>query len=302
MPPSTAGLEIGNRYTQDDIEEMFDTGFGYQISGINPRRDDQDRRYVLLFANEDGPYNDSVTQGRFEYVGEGLRGDQSETSPGNSVLVDAVDSDFPIHFFYQQSDLAGWEYQGLVDVLGWESRRRKGREILVFSMEHRNHETGVTEDDDIRAEQERLEAQLNSPPELTAETAEFTDHQRRVRDSAFAGLVKENYDETCVVCGESRETPGGTPEVEAAHIYPKSENGADDVRNGLALCKLHHWAFDNGWLAVSDDYELLVKDVPEREGYYEFKQLEGNTLVFPESLDVPPDRVYLEAHRELHDF
>ncbi|WP_244531481.1 HNH endonuclease [Halogranum amylolyticum] len=62
--------------------------------------------------------------------------------------------------------------------------------------------------------------------------------------------------------GKSRETPSGDPEVEAAHIYPRSENGADDPRNGLALCKLHHWAFDSGWLAVSDDYEILVKDVP----------------------------------------
>jgi putative restriction endonuclease len=301
MQTSPAGLAIENRYTQDDIEEMFDTGFGYQITGINPRRDGQDERYVLLFANEDGPYNDSVTQGRFEYVGEGLRGDQSETSPGNSVLIDAVDSDFPIHFFYQQSDLAGWGYQGLVDVLGWESRRRKGREILVFTMEHREEETSdVTAD--VKEQRERLRTRLTSEPTLTAEVAEFTDHQRRVRDSAFAGLVKENYDETCVVCGKSRETPEGDPEVEAAHIYPKSENGVDDVRNGLALCKLHHWAFDNGWLAVSDDYELLVRDVPEREGYYEFKQLEGDQLVFPENPDVLPHQLYLEAHRKLHGF
>lgn len=58
-PPS--GIDVGSQYSQDDIEEAFDTGFGYQISGINPRRDNEDRRYVLLFANEDGPYDDSVT-------------------------------------------------------------------------------------------------------------------------------------------------------------------------------------------------------------------------------------------------
>lgn len=60
-PPSD--INVGDRYKQDDIEESFDTGFGYQISGINPRRDSQDRRYVLLFANEDGPYDDSVHRG-----------------------------------------------------------------------------------------------------------------------------------------------------------------------------------------------------------------------------------------------
>ena len=54
-PPSIA---VGDRFKKEEIEKAFDTGFGYQISGINPRRDGQDKRYVLLFANEDGPYDD----------------------------------------------------------------------------------------------------------------------------------------------------------------------------------------------------------------------------------------------------
>jgi len=133
-PPD--GVAIGDQYAQDDIEEAFDTGFGYQISGINPRRDKQDRQYVLLFANENGPYSDSVTQGRFEYIGEGLSGDQSESSPGNSVLIDAADSGIPVHFFYQESGDGQWEYQGLVDVLGWRFEERGGRQVIVFSMNH----------------------------------------------------------------------------------------------------------------------------------------------------------------------
>ena len=130
------GINVGGRYRQDEIEEAFDTGFGYQISGINPRRDSQDRRYVLLFANEDGPYDDSVRQGRFEYIGEGLSGDQSESSPGNSVLIDAVSSGIPVHFFYQDSGDGEWEYQGLVAVLDCQFDHRGGRQVLVFEMEH----------------------------------------------------------------------------------------------------------------------------------------------------------------------
>ncbi len=134
IPPS--GINIGGYYSQDDIEEAFDTGFGYQISGINPRRDSQDNRYVLLFANENGPYDDSVTRGGFEYIGEGLSGDQSESSPGNSVLIDAITSGTPIHFFYQDSGDVGWEYQGLVDVLDYKFEQKGGRQVLVFEMEH----------------------------------------------------------------------------------------------------------------------------------------------------------------------
>jgi hypothetical protein len=58
-PPE--GIEINDKLSQKEIESAFNTGFGYRISGINPRRDEQDRRYVLVFANEDGPYSDSVT-------------------------------------------------------------------------------------------------------------------------------------------------------------------------------------------------------------------------------------------------
>ncbi|SFL08319.1 putative restriction endonuclease [Halogranum rubrum] len=374
MPTLPDGLTIGTRYTQEEIEDLFDTGFGYQISGINPRRPSDGERYVLLFANEDGPYSDAVTEGTFEYVGEGLQGDQSEKSSGNSTLIDAVDEDFSIHFFYQHSDASGWEYQGLVDVLDWEWRVQKGREILVFTMAHRRSEHDVTWVDAVRAEldryrsetgsrrvtlnelydfseetlatqfpennsvraklrqqlqvlrdrgevefvdgageyrlideekdeeREQLQTKWDSPPMLTEDNDSFTEHRRRVRDTVFAELVKENYDDTCVVCGRSRETPTGNPEVEAAHIYPRSENGADDPRNGVTLCKLHHWAFDSGWLSVTDEYELLVKDAPEHEGYYEFKQLEGDELVFPENVNLLPDPLYLDAHRRLHGF
>lgn len=70
-------VAIGDHYDQNQIEEIFDTGFGYQSTGINVRRDDADQRYILLFAKEDGPYNDNVREGQFEYIGEGLSGDQS---------------------------------------------------------------------------------------------------------------------------------------------------------------------------------------------------------------------------------
>ena len=133
---SSEMISIGNRLSQEEIEDTFDTGFGYQISGINPRRDDSGERYILLFANEDGPYEDSVKEGRFEYIGEGLHGDQSESSSGNSALIDAISSDIPVHFFYKESESEGWEYQGLLDVLRYTDEEREGRRVLVFTMEH----------------------------------------------------------------------------------------------------------------------------------------------------------------------
>jgi len=384
MPPEE--ISVGDRLTQEEIEDVFDTGFGYRISGINVRRDNQDRQYVLVFANEDGPYEDSVRQGRFEYVGEGQIGDQSESNPSNSILIDAIKGGIPVHFFYKSKGAELWEYQGLVDVLDYEFVEQGGREVLMFTMEHRD--TGMAHDvndwlsavrkelaqyqeqhgkrvvhlrelydfsearlasafpenDHVRAKIRQtlqrlrdrgevdfldedatyrindldLDTEINqkiaggdatshtaepdSEPQLTEDEARFTETRRRMRNADFIETVREAYNQTCVVCGSSRETPDGRPEVEAAHIYPKSEGGTDDVRNGVALCRLHHWAFDTGWLAFTDDHDILVKDVPEREGYYEFKQLEGNSLVLPEEGGVEPHPTYLQEHRELHGF
>lgn len=34
--------------------------------------------------------------------------------------------------------------------------------------------------------------------------------------------------------------------------------GKDDIWNGLALCHLHHWAFDVGWFTLLDNYNIKV--------------------------------------------
>jgi putative restriction endonuclease len=46
--------------------------------------------------------------------------------------------------------------------------------------------------------------------------------------------------------------------VEAAHIVPHGSFGRDDLFNGIALCRFHHWAFDVGWFALLDNYKILV--------------------------------------------
>ncbi|KAB1196624.1 MULTISPECIES: HNH endonuclease [Haloferax] len=160
----------------------------------------------------------------------------------------------------------------------------------------------ITIGDKVHQEKKGLERTLDSEPELTEDLGGFTESRRRARDQAFAELVKGAYSQTCAFCGSSRETPVGNPEVEAAHIYPKREDGADDVRNGIALCKLHHWAFDTGWLALSEECEILVKEAPNRDGYYEFKQLEGDSMRLPNEERMAPHRMFLEAHRELNGF
>lgn len=87
------------------------------------------------------------------------------------------------------------------------------------------------------------------------------------RGRGFRQAVIEAYDHSCSFCGFKLVSPDSLRwEVEAAHIVPNNVKGKDDVWNGLALCGIHHWAFDVGWLTLNHKFVVeistLVKQLP----------------------------------------
>lgn len=82
-------------------------------------------------------------------------------------------------------------------------------------------------------------------------------HQRRFRER-----VLQAYQSQCSMCRLRRREL-----LDAAHIIPDTvAEGEPTVRNGLALCKLHHAAFDKFILGVTPDYIVQVReDVLEEE-------------------------------------
>lgn len=86
-----------------------------------------------------------------------------------------------------------------------------------------------------------------------------TTRETILRNRGFRQAVVEAYKCKCAICGLKIQSPDALSwEVEAAHIVPNRSFGRDDVCNGIALCHLHHWAFDVGWFALSDDYSIQV--------------------------------------------
>ncbi|MGI9058200.1 MAG: HNH endonuclease [Ktedonobacteraceae bacterium] len=68
----------------------------------------------------------------------------------------------------------------------------------------------------------------------------------------FRNAVRTAYQHRCVMCGgifpstKLNDIPG----VDAAHILPWADYELDEVYNGVTLCKIHHWAFDEGILLI----------------------------------------------------
>lgn len=82
-----------------------------------------------------------------------------------------------------------------------------------------------------------------------------------LRARGFRRAVIEAYDFKCAFCGLKLKSPDSLCwEVEAAHIVPHSCDGKDDIWNGIALCRFHHWAFDVGWFSIRDDLTINVSN------------------------------------------
>ena len=90
-------------------------------------------------------------------------------------------------------------------------------------------------------------------------------------------------------------TPEGHTVVEAAPIVPWSESQDDRPTNGMALCRLCHWYFDEGLMGVGKEYEVLVSKKIKVE-----QNLPGHILTLRDRhIFTPENTIYWPAHENL---
>lgn len=119
------------------------------------------------------------------------------------------------------------------------------------------------------------------------------------REEVFRTIVLKEYDSSCVVC-LSKYKDADLVEAQAAHIIEKRARGTDDPRNGLSLCRTHHWAFDAGLFTVTDSYHVHLSPVTTQADTRNFSLLDmnGRPILLPGHESVRPHRDALEWHRE----
>jgi putative restriction endonuclease len=119
-----------------------------------------------------------------------------------------------------------------------------------------------------------------------------------VRNQGFRRAVTKVYDNRCSVCGLRVQTLDSHTAVDAAHIVPWSVSHNDDIRNGMALCKLCHWVFDKGLIAVTKDFTVrLSKELTadyNLPGY--LMTLKGREIIGPQERLLWPDIEALAWH------
>lgn len=83
--------------------------------------------------------------------------------------------------------------------------------------------------------------------------------------AAFRRKVRDAYNSTCIVCGIRLPVSAlcRVPGVDSAHILPWATHDMDVTGNGLCLCKMHHWAFDQQLVAITyenNQYHVRITD------------------------------------------
>ena len=203
---------------------------------------------LSITTSPKGPYNDEIGSDnllRYRYRGT----DPSHRD--NVGLRFAMNNSLPLAYFY---GIVPGRYSAMwpAYVVG------DAPEALVFS---------IAIDDAVHA------SLFSQPQEATGRVAEVRREyvtsvaRRRLHQRAFREHILRAYRNQCALCRLRHSEL-----LDAAHIVPDAEpEGEPVVRNGIALCRLHHAAFDRFFLAVRPDHIIEVRrDVLE--------EIDGPTL------------------------
>lgn len=105
------------------------------------------------------------------------------------------------------------------------------------------------------------EGQRALPADASGEVVDITKRynerivRQRHHQPLFRSAVIYAYERRCAVC----RLPFAEL-LDAAHIKGDADDGAARVSNGLALCKIHHGAFDTNIIGISPDYVVHVRE------------------------------------------
>ena len=119
--------------------------------------------------------------------------------------------------------------------------------------------------------------------------------RQRLHQREFRERVVRAYQHHCAVCRLRRNEL-----LDAAHIVADADPlGVPSVANGIALCTLHHAAFDRSVIGITADYVVQIrKDVLEQEDgpmlIHGLQGFHGSSLRVPQNPRSQPDRQLLE--------
>ena len=217
---------------------------------------------------------------------------QASNSPSAQVkekaLIDAHTNDFALHLRQNDEVVVAFQPQFLVDY------------ALNIQALHQTVD-GSAELVVLESLNDAADEQIDEIQDVTRkETVRTIVTKYRAYD--FSKRVLTGYQRQCAVCGMQLGL------IDAAHIVPVAdEKSTDETCNGIALCKIHHAAYDRNLISFDADFkvELSAHSIEELAkldllgGLEEFKNGLREVLFLPADKRDYPKKDYIEYSREL---
>lgn len=212
---------------------------------------------------------------------------------------DAESDDGLLHYAYRDGDPWGGDNRKLRNAI------TTGQPLILFRKEVKNIYTPIAPVyvvDDIPEERAFLIALDESftfvpdPRNLSVPQRAYAVRlaRQRLHQPAFRTRVLVAYEVRCAVC----QLKHGSL-LDAAHIVSDSEErGVPTVNNGLALCKIHHAAYDQNMMGITPDYTVEIDSdlLAEIDGpmlKHGLQEMHGRTISMPARAADRPDRELL---------
>lgn len=119
--------------------------------------------------------------------------------------------------------------------------------------------------------------------------------QQRLHQPVFRTRVLRAYNDTCAICRLKHAEL-----LDAAHILPDNHAKGDPVvPNGLALCKIHHAAYDRNIVGIRPDLVVEIQPtvLAEVDGpmlRHGLQEMAGSRITIPRAAHSRPDPERLE--------
>ena len=248
--------------------------FGSFQKGIHRSRLQRGTAALTLTTSVNDPYGDAYDEGVFTYAYRAGPIDQ----PDNRALRAAFELRTPLVYFRAMAPGQYW----VVAPMFVTADDPGARAVLL--------EPGLPV-------QDMQPGGLVSTPDVRAYATR--EARLRLHQQRFKVDVMRAYRHRCAIC-----TLRERALVQAAHIVPDIEpEGIAAVVNGLALCAIHHLAFDRNLLGIDPDGVVHIADRLLREIDGPMLQtglqgFHGQAILFPRRPEDRPDPKRLESRFE----
>lgn len=125
-------------------------------------------------------------------------------------------------------------------------------------------------------------------------------HTLSQRDPKFRQIVLRAYNYQCAICGFNMRHDNAPIALEAAHIRWKQHQGPCEVPNGLALCAIHHKAFDRGSIGLDENMRVVISEAVNgtsavvQQLFWDYAE---KVITLPQSKLNYPNEKFIEWHQ-----